>query len=146
MCDSFEASFLAVQAYLMSAMITPDFVVLVNDFLLVPFPCYLHNGHVRIGVGVPGFGTRQLLQVLLVSGRNGQIPSLVMPASGCHASSRIRFTLHSICFPLIGCLVPGLWISRQRFLSFSCKCLYVVVLLHFEKVEFAFEGYPSVLC
>ena len=35
---SFEASFLMVQAYLMSAMITPEFVVLVNDVLLVPFP------------------------------------------------------------------------------------------------------------
>ena len=34
---SFEASFLIVQAYLMSAMVTPEFVVLVNDILLVPF-------------------------------------------------------------------------------------------------------------
>ena len=34
---SFEASFLIVQAYLMSAMITLEFVVLVNDVLLVPF-------------------------------------------------------------------------------------------------------------
>ena len=28
----------------------------------------------------------------------------------------------------------------SEILSFSSKCLYVVVLLHFEKVEFALEG------
>ena len=37
---SFEASFLAVQAYLTSAMITPVFLVPDNDVLRVPFPCY----------------------------------------------------------------------------------------------------------
>ena len=34
---SFEASFLAVQAYLMSAMITPEFLVPASDVLRVPF-------------------------------------------------------------------------------------------------------------
>ena len=42
--------------------------------------------------------------------------------------------------PQFGCLVSGLWISRQRFLSVSSKCMYVVVLLHFENAEFALEG------
>ena len=41
--------------------------------------------------------------------------------------------------PLIGCLVPGLDIASE-ILSFSSNCLYVVVLFHFEKVEFALEG------
>ena len=65
--------------------------------------------------------------------------SLVMPACGCYASSRIRFTVHSRCFPLIGCLISGLDITSE-ILSFSSKCLYVVVLFHFEKAELALEG------
>ena len=35
---SFEASFLSMQAYLMSAMFTPEFVAFVNDVLCFPFP------------------------------------------------------------------------------------------------------------
>ena len=37
LCGSFGASFLIVQAFLMSAMITPEFLVLVNDVLFFLF-------------------------------------------------------------------------------------------------------------
>ena len=42
----------------------------------------------------------------------------------------------------------GLWSAAivSEILSFSSKCLYVVVLLHFGKAEFALEGIRQFLC
>ena len=63
---SFGASFLSVQPYLMSAMITPEFVVLINDvFSCFFFPCYLHDGQVRISVGIPCVGVLHTLHASL---------------------------------------------------------------------------------
>ena len=48
--------FLIVQAYLMSAMTTPDFVALATDALCVPFLVTFTMVKGRIGVGIPGIG------------------------------------------------------------------------------------------
>ena len=63
-----------------------------------------------------------------------------MRASGCHASSRIRFTVSSRCFSLDWLF--GLWTVDivSTILSFLSNCLYVVVLLHLVKAELTQEG------
>ena len=100
--DLFEASFLIVQAYLMSAMITPVFLVPDNDVLLVPF------------LVIFTMVKCALVLVFLVLGHGSCCKYyLFLGASGCHAFSRIRFAVHSRCFPLIGCLVPGLDIASE---------------------------------
>ena len=57
------------------------------------FPCYLHNGQVRISVGIPCVGVLHMLHASLFF--------LAVWACACHASSRIRFTVYPSCFSLI---------------------------------------------
>ena len=61
-------------------------------------------------------------------------------ASACHASSRIRFALHSRCCPLIWQVFLLSAAFAPEIFGFSSKFLRVVVLFHFEKAELALEG------
>ena len=97
---SFEASFLIVQAYLMCAMITPDFVALATDVLSL-LPSQWSSAHWCWYSWYWMWCKHHLFFGEMVN------PSLAMWACACHASSMIRFTVHSCCFPLIGCLVCG---------------------------------------
>ena len=108
---SFEALFLSVQAYLMSAMITPEFVVLINDvfflfFFLLPsqWPsahyCWYSLCWCASYVACFTF-------------------FLAVWACACHACSRIRFTVYPSCFSLIDCFVGGQRLSCLIFLASS---------------------------
>ena len=111
---SFEASFLIVQAYLMSAMIMPEFLVLVNDVLLVPFLVTFTMAKCALVlvflVLVRGTCCKHYLflweMVNPVLGDVGVWVSRVFKDQAYGASR---------CFPLFGCLVSGHWMSRQSF-------------------------------
>ena len=62
---SFEASFLSVQAYLMSAMITSKFVVLVNDVLLVLVFVTFTMAKCALVFGIPCVGVLHMLHSLV---------------------------------------------------------------------------------
>ena len=63
----FEASFLIVQAYLMSAMISPEFVVLATDVLRVPTLVTFTMAKCALVLVFPGIGVRHVVQASLVS-------------------------------------------------------------------------------
>ena len=130
---SFEASFLSVQAYLMSAMITSEFVVLVNNVFARPFPCHLHNGQVRISVGVPGFGVASVTCFL------GVFVNPVLGDVGMCVSRVFKDQVYGAFELLFFNWLFGWWTvaTVSDILSFFSKYLYVVVLVHFVKAEFA---------
>ena len=96
---SFEASFLSMQAYLMSAMFTTEFVAFVNDVLCFPFPVTFTMAMCALVlvfmVLVRGMWCKHHLSL-----GKWSTPSLTMWASGCHASSRIKFTVFFKMFSL----------------------------------------------
>ena len=75
--------------------------------LVHSFPCYLHSGQVRFGVGIPCVGVRHVVHASLVSWKIGQprpwrcghVRDTRLEGSG--------FRCSQFCFPLIGCLVGG---------------------------------------
>ena len=136
---SFEASFFSVQAYLMSAMITPEFVVFVNDVLCFPFPVTFTMAMCALVlvflVLVRGMWCKQ--HVFL-----GELVNPVLGDAGIWVSRVFKDQVFGAVnlFSLIWLF--GLWTAATvcDMLSFFSNYLYVAVLLHFEKTEMTLEG------
>ena len=84
---------------------------------VLSFPCYLHNGQVRIGVGIPFVGVFHMLQASLFFLWNKSTASVAMWLFGWWT-------------------VP----SVSDILSCFSNYLHVVVLVHFVKAELTSEG------
>ena len=136
---TFEALFLIWQAYLMSAMIIPEFVLSPPMFcaFLSLLPSRWSRAHwcwyswywcASCGASITCFL------------ESWSTASLAMRVSGCHASSRIRFTVRSRCSLLFGRFVWWAAAFASEISGFSSKFLCAVVLLHFEKAGLALEG------
>ena len=131
---TFEASFLSGQAYLMSAMITPEFVVLVNDVWLVPFLVTFTMTKCALVLVFP------VLVCFICCMHHLFVGELFNPVLGDVGMcvSRVfkdqvygAFKLFSLIWLVCLCAAA----IASEILGFSSNFLCVVVLLHFETAE-----------